>query len=106
MTAQMDSKSEGSPPRPIRTPIAPDRPSEQALDHLAAAARRTNSRDTQIRRSFINAQRGGSPTPLARIVRGGRAGGIRLRLMLALLLMAGGGDDRHEVTFPARAWAE
>jgi hypothetical protein len=64
------------------------------------------SRNTQIRRSFINAQYGADPPPLGLIVKGGRAGGVRLRLMLAILWLAGGGDERHTVTFPARAWAE
>jgi hypothetical protein len=103
---QIETSNESSTPRSVRIPIDPDRPSERALDHLDAAGRRTRSRATRIRRSFINADRGAPPTPLSSIVKGGRAGGLRLRLMLALLWMGGGGDERHTVSFPARGWAE
>jgi hypothetical protein len=104
---QQDTSKDGTLPRSLRAPVVPARPSERALTHLDDAGRRVRWRRTQIRRSFINAERGdGSEAPLARIVKGGRAGGVRLRLMLGLLWMGGGGDYRHEVSFPARAWAE
>jgi hypothetical protein len=100
------SKVEARPPRPIRDQVRPARPSSGAFLQLAAASRRVRSRDTQIRRTFINGEFRSTAPPLSLIVRGGRAGGLRLRLMLAILWLAGGGDERHEATFPARAWAE
>jgi len=102
----MSAKSDGSRPRSVRISISVPRPSDQALAQLRGADRRVQGRTTQIRRSFISAECGPSPTPLSRIVQGGRAAGVRLRLMLAILWLAGGGDHRHEVAFPARAWAE
>jgi hypothetical protein len=83
------------------------RPGEEALRHLGDGTRRTKGRATQVRRSFVNSVFAGTEVPpLAMIVRSGRAGGLRLRLLLSLLWMGGGGDARHSVTFPARAWAE
>lgn len=102
----MKVKSDNSRPRPIRAQIEPSRPSDQALERCRAGASRTNARATQVRRAFVNADYGTAPAPLSLIVRGGRAGRLRLQLMLGLLWMGGGGDKRHTVKFPARAWAE
>ena len=125
----MESKTEASRPRSVRERIVrktastdrppagarrssaaprpvPPSPSPLARTQLAAADRRVRARATQIRRSFVNSQYGSTPPPLSAIVKGGRAGGVRLRLMLALLWLAGGGDERHALTVPARALAE
>jgi hypothetical protein len=43
-------------------------------------------------------------TPLALMLRGGRGGSVRLRLYLSFLWLAAA--PPHEITYPARAWAE
>lgn len=68
-----------------------------------AASRRVRNRRLQIRIDFVEA-RGDSTPPLARFLRGGRGGGVRLKLYLAMLWMAA--NEPHDVSFPARAWAE
>jgi hypothetical protein len=64
-----------------------------------------------VRNTFIGRSPGAepddpTPIPLAGLLRPPKASGLRLRLYLALLWFAGGGDERHSVTIPARAWAE
>lgn len=75
---------------------------------LAAAqtlAQRVMGRDLQLRRSFImRTNPDAKPPPLARLMRGGRGGEVRLKLYLSLLWV--GSWPPHDVNFPARAWAE
>lgn len=40
------------------------------------------------------------------MLRATKGGALRLRFYLAVLWQAGGGDERHTVRWPARAWAE
>jgi hypothetical protein len=68
-----------------------------------AASRRVGNRRLQVRLNFIEAT-GEDPPPLARLLRGGRGGTVRLKLYLTMLWMAAG--EPHDITFPARAWAE
>jgi hypothetical protein len=68
-----------------------------------AASRRVGNRKLPIRLNFVEATTD-DPPPLARILRGGRGGGVRLKLYLAMLWMAA--KPPHDITFPARAWAE
>lgn len=67
-------------------------------------------RATTVRHSFVRvreeSEEGAQLPPLAALIRGSKGGALRIRLYLALLWMAGGGDGRHSVTFPARAFAE
>lgn len=77
------------------------------MDHAAglalAASRRAGNRKLQLRINFIEATDDQDP-PLARLLRGGRGGSVRLKLYLTMLWMAAG--PPHDITFPARAWAE
>jgi hypothetical protein len=43
------------------------------------------------------------PTPLAKMLRGGRGGQVRLKLYLSILWLAAA--PPHDVAYPARAWA-
>lgn len=96
--------------RRTRAPIASGpAPSPPALDIAARASKRVKDRSTPVRETFIARTRGSEPDarpPLARLLGGSRGGALRIRLFLALLWQAGGGDERHAVSWPARAWAE
>ena len=76
----------------------------------ARASKRVSERETTVRHGFIRSPRAAdddaAPPPLARLMKGSKGGAIRIRLYLALLWQAGGGDERHSVDFPARAFAE
>ncbi len=103
MQGPASTRTPGRPAAKVKN--LPRRAPELALRRAKAAAQRVYQRPTQVRRSFIE-RRGQDepPPPLARILRGGRGGMVRLKLYLAILWIASGGD--HTVTFPARAWAE
>ena len=67
-------------------------------------------RSTKVRFSFLRNDEGSRGTPpLALVLRGGRGGEVRLKLLLGLIWAAGGsrkGDDRHMTNaYPASAWA-
>jgi hypothetical protein len=104
-------KVNGSRARPkrARSSLVPT-PSDQSLELLGRASKRAKERHTPIRHSFIGVRQSteapGHPAPLARLLRTSKGGAVRLRFYLALLWQAGGGDERHSVTWPARAWAE
>jgi hypothetical protein len=68
-------------------------------------AERVQNRHLQLRRTFIRRRPGkdGVP-PLAVLMRGGQGGQVRLKLLLSLLWV--GAKPPHDVTFPARTWAE
>lgn len=81
------------------------RPSDASLAKAEAASRRVRGRLTRIRRDFIVRHNDvDAPSALATLLRGGRGGPLRLKLYLALLWMAG--KPPHDVSYPARAWAE
>jgi hypothetical protein len=87
-------------------------PDERTLEVAESAARRVRNRETTIRQGFIRLARDldheeDQRPPLAMLLRGSR-GAMRLKLYLAVLWLAGGGETKkgHEVTFPARAYAE
>ncbi len=86
-------------------PLKP--PDERSLRAAALLADRLKHRPARVRFSLIRNEEGVSgPPPLARLLRGGRGGEVRLKLMLSLLWAAGGGDARHKTNaYPARAWA-
>lgn len=81
-------------------------PSKEALRAAASLSTRLH-RPTRVRFSFIRNEEGVAGTPpLAQLLRGGRGGEVRLKLLLGLLWAAGGGDERHMTNaYPARAWA-
>lgn len=64
-----------------------------------------NVRDAQVRVAFVE-QRGNakSATPLASLIRGGRGGEVRLKLLLSVLWIAVG--EPHTVSMPNRVWAQ
>ena len=116
MTEQFrKNRTQGSLPRRNRVHLTPlPELDEEALALARAAAGRVRGRELTIRRGFIRLPRdrdGDLPAdqvpPVAVLLRGSR-GGMRLKLYMAVLWMAGGGDTQrgHTVTFPARAYAE
>src|ERR1700739_718675 len=119
----MIKKSTSSSPKPkvrttrrkrARSDPAPARhPSSAALALLGRANERVkgqskDGRHTPVRHGFI--ERANHPSdvdpPTASLLRASKGGALRLKLYLALLWQAGGGDERHAARWPARAWAE
>lgn len=86
------------------TPAAATVASPEALAAAAQLAKRARSRTAQVRRSFVEASdtKEGDP-PLARLLRGGRGGAVRLKTYLSMLWLAA--SPPHDVSYPARAWA-
>lgn len=84
----------------------PREPSEHALRLAKTLNERLKGRAAKIRFDFIRHEAGGLP-PVASLLRGGRGGDVRLKLLLSLLWVAGGGSDQRHSTnaYPARAWA-
>lgn len=77
---------------------------ETALEYAAEAAATAHSRAAQIRRVFIESPLANpAEPPLARFLRGGRGGNVRLKLYLSYLWI--GAAPPHGITRPARAWA-
>jgi hypothetical protein len=77
---------------------------------MGLANKRARKRKTTIRHTFIglkrlSAERSSDHPPLALLLRATKGGAVRLKFYLAVLWQAGGGDERHSVTWPARAWA-
>jgi hypothetical protein len=102
MPAPPATKVRKSRPEPKFRPLTP--PTERATRAARTLSARLKNRPLRVRFSFIRSDEGGAP-PLARLLRGGRGGEVRLKLYLSLLWAAGGGDERHKTTYPARAWA-
>lgn len=68
-------------------------------------AQRARHRELQLRRTFLLGRAGRDELPtLAHLIRGGRGGEVRLKLYLSILWV--GASYPHDVTFPARTWAE
>jgi hypothetical protein len=106
-----ESSAKDSPPRSKRARIARPDVSDAALELLGRANRRARERHTTVRHGFIaldpqGADAPAEPPPLALLLRATKGGAVRLRFYLAVLWQAGGGDERHSVRWPARAWAE
>lgn len=79
------------------------RPSPDSLAAAEAVAKRNRSRAAQVRRLLIERPDVSRPTPLARLLRGGRGGSVRLKLYLSMIWLASA--PPHDVAYPARAWA-
>ena len=114
MTEQVEKNTtQGTLARPNRTEIkVPQSPDPDVLKIATAADRRVQSRITTVRQGFIRLPRDREPAdderpPLASLLSGSRDA-LRIRLYLAVLWLAGGGDKSkgHRVEFPARAFAE
>lgn len=92
-----------------RIPPVVAQASAEALTLADRASQRLKERHTAVRHAFIGLQRqsdGSRGDPgLAVLLRGSRGGAVRLKFYLALLWVAGGGDERHSATWPARTWA-
>lgn len=85
------------------------RPSEESLEVARAIKARMGKRDhAPIRTTFIGSYalsqaEPDSVPPMARILRGGRGGEVRLKLELSFLWFAV--NPPHDLTFPSRVWA-
>lgn len=77
--------------------------SPAALLAADSVAGRVSGRAAQVRRAFVVGSEG-EPPPVARMLRGGRGGSVRLKLYLSLLWFAA--NPPYDVTYPARAWAQ
>jgi hypothetical protein len=77
-------------------------PSKWSLELARSAGRRVYNRSLRIRRGFL-LTREAAPSPLAELLRGGRGGGTRLKVYLAILWIAGA--PPYDTRFPARTWA-
>jgi hypothetical protein len=81
------------------------RPTQVALKAAASVATRNHKRPMPLRRAFAERpDNTNTLTPLARLLRGGRGGSVRLRLYLSYLWL--GAAPPHELVYPSRAWAE
>lgn len=84
-------------------------PPAAAMDRARQAARRTRAA-AQIRTAFISradpATPGGPVPPLARMLRGGRGGQVRLKLYLSLLWFQTDGTRPVPLAYPSQVWAD
>jgi hypothetical protein len=106
MAARPATKVRKSRAEPTTPP--PKEPSEEALRLAETLSNNLQQRSAKVRFDFVRNPHGvPGPPPLAQLLRGGRGGDVRLKLLLSLLWVAGGGtDDRHKTkAYPARAWA-
>lgn len=86
--------------------IAPQIVSSRAAYLLGQAVKRSKrTSGIQLPPAFVRSDTPGSDPPLARILRGGRGGEVRLKLYLTMILIAA--RSPHDIeNVPARAWAE
>ena len=80
-------------------------PQPVVLEYAEDVARRVSDRKAPIRTGFIEQLDSGAvmDPPLARILRGGQGGAVRLKVLLSMLWFAGGWP--HDTSYPARGWA-
>jgi hypothetical protein len=70
-----------------------------------AVKKSKRSSGIQLPLGFVRSEMAGGVPPVARMIRGGRGGEVRLKLYLTMILIAAGG--LHDIkNVPARAWAE
>ncbi len=80
-------------------------PSSRALEDSAESARRNARRNAQLRYSFIERlSHADAAPPLARMLRGGRGGQVRLKLYLSYLWLQRE-DHARELAIRHSAWA-
>jgi hypothetical protein len=84
----------------------PVQPAHLAMGLAERFWRRIRERDAQLRVAFVEQRDPKGPDPMLATMmrRGGRGGGLRLKLFLSVLWIAVG--EEHEVRYPARVWAE
>jgi len=82
---------------------APKMPTPAALNAAEALSKRNHGRKTQLRRLFVERTDVVAPTPLARMLRGGRGGHVRLKAYLSMQWLAAA--PPHDFSYPSRAWA-
>jgi hypothetical protein len=80
---------------------------EVDLTAARATAKRINERvgraRVQIRSGFIESRTPATPPPLTQLLRGGRGGEVKVKLLLSMMWSAPSAP--YDVTFPARTWA-
>ena len=87
-------------------PDPAEQPTPAALQRAAQASRRARNK-AQIRLSFIRrSEPGAEAAPLARLLRGGRGGSVRLKLLLTYLWMQTDGFRAVPLAYPSQVWAE
>jgi hypothetical protein len=80
------------------------RPSAHAIEYAHDVARRVFERPAPVRNEFIERIEPSTELPpLARLLRGGQGGEVRLKLYLSMLWFAV--KRPHETAYPARGWA-
>jgi hypothetical protein len=86
-------------------------PAQQVISSRAAyllgqaVKKSKRSSGIQLPPGFVRSDRHGGEPPLARLLRGGRGGEVRLKLYLTMILIAARAPHDIE-NVPARAWAE
>lgn len=84
-------------------------PSAASLELTRRASSRVKERSTVVRHDFIGLSPDPNNTPahppLAMLMRASKGAAVQLKFYLAVLWQAGGGDERHSATWPARTWA-
>jgi hypothetical protein len=100
----------GTPPRSKRPGLAAAAaPSAESLELMRRASMRVKERSTAVRHDFIGLSADPSDSsahpPLALLIRASKGAAVQLKFYLAVLWQAGGGDERHSATWPARTWA-
>jgi hypothetical protein len=96
--------SDVRPGRPAAKVVDSSATSDSALSLASKAGHRVHNRPTPIRLWFVQRRSPGDPPPpLARMLRGGRGGEVRLKLYLSLLWLAAGGE--HDVHFAPHTYA-
>lgn len=73
-------------------------------DRAAQLAGRLARKSVAVRSSFIVSMDPATPPPMTLMMRGGRGGEVKLKLLLSMLWIAV--KDPYDVTRPARVWAE
>lgn len=100
MPSQRQRKNSDRPP--------PSAESQQMLDSLVRQSRRTVG--VPFAQDFVRRPRGAKlsepPPPLARLLRGGQGGEVRLKLYLTISLRAVSPPYDIGTAIPARAWAQ
>ena len=94
------------PAQATRDFLGPAQPTPEALNRAAAASRRARNM-AQLRLSFIGRDNPEAPRPpLARMLRGGRGGMVRLKLYLSYLWLQTNGTQAVPLAYPSQVWAQ
>jgi len=83
-------------------PVSPESMAEARATGERLAGR-TGRKRIQIRSAFVESQSAASPPPLTLLLRGGRGGEVKVKLLLSMLFAATA--PPYNVSFPARSWA-